>query len=906
MMTEKKKASLRTLFLLAMSLLIIILSLPQFLSGRSLLHTIISQLGTELLTEKLGALVQPIDRRYETLRRVGLEDSATHLDEIKKTALDTLSAFRYKQTGSVFVISHERAILLSREFTQAGESGFSPFFADLTKAGEGIVDYQANGGRRLAAFRFYQPWQSYIGLTISRDELFAAQDKFLQVSICVLAVAVFIAFLFMLGMQHMIIAPVLTLTRFAGKVIQGDFQPADQGRFVLELATLKEDITKMVDTLRQQMQEKSDQLAIIRERERERDKALTQLQESEQRYRAIYNAPSEAIFIHDAATGAMLDVNQSMLEMFGFPLDEVLRLNIGDLSEGSPPYSQQEAVEKVKMAITQGPQLFAWHCRRKNGALFWGEVALKHTRFGGSHYVIAVVRDITERKTAEQALAAEKERLAVTLRSIGDGVITTDTSGRVLLLNKVAEELTGWRQEEAAGLPLPEVFHIINAKTGEKCENPADKVLSSGNIIALANHTVLIARNGAQHHIADSGAPIRDPESRIIGTVLVFRDVTEKLRYEQEMLKVIKLESVGVLAGGIAHDFNNILTAILGNINLAGLHASQGKDATALLNDAEKACLRARNLTQQLLTFAKGGSPVRQVSSITSIIRESASFVLRGSNVSCRFDIPEDLWLVNIDQGQISQVIQNIVINAQQAMPRGGTVTITCRNRTMASVDQADGFADFIEISIHDTGIGIPEKYVDKIFDPYFSSKQEGSGLGLAICHSVIHNHDGHIQVRSKTGEGTSFTIMLPATKQPVKPEQPQEELALPARKARILVMDDEEIVRTVVTGMLQHLGYDVMLAENGEEAIEIYTAAYGSAQPIDAMIVDLTVPGAMGGLEAFRRIQQINGHVKAIVSSGYSNDAVLANYRDHGFRAALCKPFRIEDIMRALQQTLS
>ncbi|HER62855.1 MAG TPA: PAS domain S-box protein, partial [Desulfobacteraceae bacterium] len=290
--------------------------------------------------------------------------------------------------------------------------------------------------------------------------------------------------------------------------------------------------------------------------------------------------------------------------------------------------------------------------------------------------------EVEERKNAEYALASEKEQLTVTLRSIGDGVITTGLNGKIVLLNKVAEELTGWQQKEAVGKPLGEVFHIVCKESGEPCENPVDILMRSGRTYTLANDTILIARDGSQRDVSDSCAPIRDRDSNIIGAVLVFRDVTDKKKMQDEALKSEKLKSVGVLAGGIAHDFNNILAAILGNISLAKLQFDQQENMTAwkLLESAEKASLRARNLTQQLLTFSKGGEPIKRVGSISSIIKDSADFILSGGRVYCEYEIDEDLWPVNIDTGQMSQVVQNIIINAMHAMPGGGKINVSCRN----------------------------------------------------------------------------------------------------------------------------------------------------------------------------------------------------------------------------------
>ncbi|MEW6160414.1 MAG: PAS domain S-box protein, partial [Verrucomicrobiota bacterium] len=288
--------------------------------------------------------------------------------------------------------------------------------------------------------------------------------------------------------------------------------------------------------------------------------------------------------------------------------------------------------------------------------------------------------DVTEKKRAEDALAAEKERLAVTLRSIGDAVITTDTSGRILLINRVAEKLTGWSSEEAVGKHLSHVFRIVHESTREACPNPVEKVIQTGEIIGLANHTLLIARDGTERLIADSGAPIRDAQSRIIGVVLVFRDITETERFERELLKARKLESVGLLAGGIAHDFNNILTGILGNVSLSKVFGSNNPDLQERLAQAEKACLRARDLVQQLLIFAQGGEPMKKTISFEDLLRESAEFALRGANVRCQIQVTTGLWPVEADESQLIQVINNLVINASEAMPEGGVIDIAAEN----------------------------------------------------------------------------------------------------------------------------------------------------------------------------------------------------------------------------------
>ncbi|MHB8809152.1 MAG: PAS domain-containing hybrid sensor histidine kinase/response regulator [Desulfobulbaceae bacterium] len=524
---------------------------------------------------------------------------------------------------------------------------------------------------------------------------------------------------------------------------------------------------------------------------------------------------------------------------------------------------------------------------------------------------IEVVEDVSHKLEAERELAEEKERLAVTLRSIGDGVIATDTAGRIVLINKVAEELCGWSLAEATGRPVHEVFRIISEKTGDPCESPVDKALATGMIVNLANHTLLIARDGTLHAIADSGAPIRDRDSRIIGVVLVFRDVTEKNRIEEELFKSKKLESIGILAGGIAHDFNNILSAILGNINLVRHIIAPGeKRAHTFLEEAEKASLRAQGLTQQLLTFSKGGEPVRKTASIIEIIKDSTEFVLRGSGIKYIYDLPPDLWPVDVDPGQISQVMQNLVLNARHSMPGGGTLRVGCRN-VRPEEDKPPILEQgrrFVMVDLTDTGIGIPANIIDNIFDPYFSTKKEGSGLGLSICHSIIDKHQGYIAVRSEQGKGSVFTFYLPAAEPAAVPEQQAAhgEQALAAHDMTVLVMDDDEQVRTIAAAMLSHLGCRVLLTEDGEEALAVYRAQMESGQPVGAVIMDLTIPGGMGGREAVRELLKIDPTARVIVSSGYSTDPVMAHYNEHGFCGAIVKPYQLQELSRAITQAIA
>lgn len=498
------------------------------------------------------------------------------------------------------------------------------------------------------------------------------------------------------------------------------------------------------------------------------------------------------------------------------------------------------------------------------------------------------------RQKSEDALATEKEWLSVTLRSIGDGVIATGIDGRIALMNKTAEDLTAWRHEDALGKPLTEVFTIINEVTREPCENPVDKVLRNGSVVGLANHTALIRRDGSEIILADSAAPIRDRESRIIGVVLAFRDITGQYRMENDMQRMQKLESLGLLAGGIAHDFNNLLTAIMGNISLARVQIGPEHKATGRLAEAEKATQRATDLTLQLLTFAKGGIPIKKTSRISEVVKDAVGFALSGSKARCGYSVPAGLWCTDIDRGQIAQVFNNLTINSMNAMPDEGTIEILFENVVLAfgQVPTLPS-GNYVKISFSDNGTGIPEKYLTKIFDPYFTTMKQGHGLGLTSAFSILKKHDGYITVDSRPGIGTTFFIYLPASKGSVCREG-NGRGALSAGHGRVLIMDDDATIRDVAGQILGALGYEAGFAEDGAQALEEYARARAGQKPYGVVLMDLTIPGGMGGKEAVKKLLEMDPEAKVIVSSGYSTDPIMSDYKHHGFIGVIAKPYNI------------
>ncbi len=372
-----------------------------------------------------------------------------------------------------------------------------------------------------------------------------------------------------------------------------------------------------------------------------------------------------------------------------------------------------------------------------------------------------------DRSEAQRQLLTEHERLTVTLQSIGDAVIATDAEGHIVLLNPIAEKLTGWTHQQALQQPISEIFKIIDKNTRNPRPNPINEVLRRQETVTLNIQTILLNRNGKEYDIEDSAAPIRDTRQTIIGVVLVFRDVTTKLATERELLRQRQFESLGTLAAGIAHDFNNLMTSIFGNIALARTLVAPENSATEFLLAAENSIGRAKALTAQLLTFAKGGAPTTEIQAIGGIIRETANFSIRGSKIKLEFDIANDLWAVDVDKNQLSQVISNLVINAEQAMAKSGSTiylqAVNIDNQDQDNISTPLKSRKVIKISIKDEGCGIPEKNIEKILEPYFTTKELGNGLGLATCNSIIKRHRGHLTFTSTVNQGTTVNIYLPA-----------------------------------------------------------------------------------------------------------------------------------------------
>jgi len=509
----------------------------------------------------------------------------------------------------------------------------------------------------------------------------------------------------------------------------------------------------------------------------------------------------------------------------------------------------------------------------------------------------------TALRRSEETLRYSEKKLRDITSSLGEGIYVLDEHWNITFMNEEAERLFGWTHEELAHKNAHELVHHKRADgsalPAKEC--PVHHVVKTGKRF-VSTEEVFVRKDGTVFPVSIIASPIVE-DGRVVASVTAFRDITEHKRLENELLKAQKLESVGFLAGGIAHDFNNLLQAILGNISLAKIYCRPGDKIYRRLTEAENASMQATDLSYRLLTFSKGGEPFKQITSIEGVITKAVKFTLSGSNVTCEFDIHDSCHKVEIDEGQITQVIHNLVMNAREAMPEGGTVRVSAENVAISDGDPPLEAGEYLMISITDQGIGISEEDLQKIFDPYYTTKvtgsRKGSGLGLSICHSIIKKHKGLITVSSRRGTGTTFHVYLPAHKPKVFEEEADREMR--SGRGRILLMDDEEIVRNIGGEILEYLGYEVELAEDGNKAVDLYRQLHNAGTVFYAVILDLTIPGGAGGDKAIKKILEIDPTAKGIVSSGYADDPVMRAFREHGFVAAIAKPYSVEQISKVL-----
>ena len=691
----------------------------------------------------------------------------------------------------------------------------------------------------------------------------------------------------------------LLVIRFMSKKIQREFQ------VFTNFFTRAARQNRKIDPGELSLKEFQELAVTVNQMITQRQQVEQSLRDSEGKFQTLADTSPTAIFIHQQ--GTFVYANPAGCNISGYTLNELLRMKFWELVH-------PDTREQVKLAGQRReggdeiPSRYEMKILTKQGELKWLDFSAATIDFEGKPAVMGSVIDITNRKQAEQALLAEKERLAVTLSSIGDGVMATDLSGKITLMNYAAKQITGWPADSALGRDLVVVLSAVSEDESEPSIDLLRQREGADRLNYRQEQIRILSRDGEEKIIAASTAPISGQDGKAIGSIVVIRDITEKVRLRKEMETNQKLESIGLLAGGIAHDFNNLLTAIYGNISLAKMFPYNQEKVFHFLEKTEQSLAQAQGLTQQLLTFARGGSPVKQLVAIGPLLREIAKFSLRGSNTDVEIDIAADLWSALVDAGQFSQIINNLVMNASQAMPDGGKLTIKAENVILSPAELPAGISNdhFIKITMIDQGVGISPEHLGKIFDPYFTTKRTGSGLGLATVFSIIKNHSGLIKVKSEPDAGTTFIICLPASGAVPAIETEHISEINPTAAGKILVMDDEKVVREICGEMLQILGHTVDYAVNGQEALDKYRLALQERQPFDLVIMDLTIPGGLGGKETIVKLLEIDPEAKAIVSSGYSHDDVMANFRDYGFMGVVAKPYILDSFAKVIQEILA
>jgi len=628
------------------------------------------------------------------------------------------------------------------------------------------------------------------------------------------------------------------------------------------------------------------------------------LRASEERFRSIMDNLVDGVITIDER-GEILSVNPAVETLFQYSAGELVGRTVNYLMPEPYHSEHDDYVARYlrtgeKQIIGIGREVLG---QRKDGEVFPIDLAVCEFTQGGERFFAGIIRDITERKQTEQNLvASEKQHRRLFEDAPMMYVLTENRESNPIITDANAQFLNtlGYTYHEVVGQPAIEFY--TPASNAQMLEGGYQRAMEGR---FLQQERQLVARDGRVIETLLYALPEFDSNNNVIGTRAIYVDITDRKSLEEEHRKNQNLEALGVLAGGIAHDFNNVLTAVIGSFELLEMYTDTDSDIHQIILDGKRASDRTRSLTQQLLTFAKGGAPIKEAASIESLIRETTELSLRGSNTKPEFHLDEDLYSVNMDQGQISQVLQNLVLNAGQAMPDGGVLKVSAGNIELVSQDSLPLEAgSYVKVSVVDQGSGIPTEIIAKIFDPYFSTKAAGHGLGLSIVYSIIQRHEGHITVHSEENIGTTFEFYLPAVQEHLASTTDSDQ-KLMGGTGRILLMDDEEMIHTVVTMMLEKMGYQVESAYEGDQALQAYQAAMESEHPFDLVIMDLTVPGGMGGQQAVEKLHEIDPNARVIVSSGYANNPIMTRFSEYGFIGAVKKPVDIRELAEVVKKGL-
>jgi len=625
-----------------------------------------------------------------------------------------------------------------------------------------------------------------------------------------------------------------------------------------------------------------------------RRRAEQALRASVASYRTIFNSVSDAIFVHDPDTARILDVNERVRDLYGYEPEELKGRPAGILSTGEHPYDQDHAVQLVRQAAAGEPQLLEWKARRKDGREMWVEVALRPVVLNDQPRVLAVVRDVTERKRAEEALRLSERRYRTTLDCLSVAVHVVDRGLRFILFNKAFKD---WC--ERLGLPagvqgrtVMETFPFLPERLREEYE----RVFATGETLTTEERT----RIGEHEYITlTTKVPIEEA-GEVVGVITTIQDITDERRLQEEMLGAQRLEALSLVAGSIAHDFNNLLTGVLTNLQAAEQRSSE--PVRGLLGEALAAARRAAGLARRLLPFSKGWRLEREHLRLEPLLSETAHVALAGSQTGCNCRLPDDLWPVFADPDHLGQVFQNLLINARQAMGGSGTVEVVARNVQVpegASLPIHSG--PYVRLEVRDRGVGIPPENLPRVFDYFFTTRKGGTGLGLAGAYQIVKKHGGHIEVESQVGVGTTFRLYLPAA-----PEAAVAESGERHARPHILLMDDEEVIRRGAKRLLEGENYELECAADGAEALALFQKAREEGRPFDLAILDPTVPNGMGGIECLRRLRELDPQIRAVLCTGHVEASEAEEWETLGFNALLRKPFSLEDLAEAIARALA
>ncbi len=637
----------------------------------------------------------------------------------------------------------------------------------------------------------------------------------------------------------------------------------------------------------------------------QRKEAEQRLSEREKLLRLITDTVRDSIRILDLATMRYIYANPYAVEIFGLPNEEYAGSPFGvHLDDASRERLLQTIGEELLNDAQRDPSRTVnfelIETPASSGKMIWTENRATFIRdsAGRPDAILTITRDITARKEAEIALRESEELFRMMIEEGSDLIVILEKSGTITYQSPSIERILGYGPEDMLGKDVMEFIHPADLRGfitaySEILRNPS----------GIPSIEMRVRHRDASWRTLEIKAKEITRHHKMQGLIVNCRDITDRRRIEGELHKAQRLESLGLLAGGIAHDFNNILTSIIGNIALAKMDIDAESEPFESLSDAEKASYRAKDLTLQLLTFSRGGAPLKRTVSIVELLQETVTFTLRGSKVRCDLSIADDLWLVDADEGQISQVINNLLINALQAMDENGKIEISAGNKMIGLMEKRRyplAAGCYVVITIRDYGIGIPEELLQKIFDPYFTTKKDGSGLGLSTVYSIIKNHSGYVEVESQVGRGATFTLFFPAS------EGKASEIENPSivsgfGEGKILLMDDDDQVLKVTEKLLSRMGYEVHCSRDGAQAFERFVRAMDDGAPFDLIILDLTIQGGLGGKATMEAIRQLDKNVKAIVASGYSENQVMAEYKKYGFTAVVKKPFKLDELSQII-----